>query len=777
MSGYQPHQRGALTLIALLLLLFGVFAADELVPQRISRADFYIYNTYVVSSTSGLVSDLRLNVSIPLDGVLTQVPPGASRVSDSDGNSFLSIRQDNPPMPYFFTYNLSVHTEFRPLANLPSAGPLPRSLGSYLISTPAMPASDPAIKGLAANITAQGRTDFEKTALLAQWVHDYITYDVSAASPSPDVRTILATRRGVCTEYSVLFVTLARSLGYPTRFVSGYAYASTLGVWQAHSWAEVWLGEWVPVDPTWLEVGSVDPTHIILSRSAFADFETVSVSGMVQEPGQLILNGDKPLGSIADNVHLVSMDPAPAESRYGLSASASTLPSGGRALIWMSYAASDYRIMSLQLAPCRSESGPLITLVSADQQRLIAEPGRTYNVIWLVQAAPQLNPNYIYRCPLTLNSEYLGLKSASLSLRDDLGRPWPILSADLERTSLLLGGKQTVFVRMPPAMAGEAVHLLEPTLLLNASLSGAGSAKFEFTPDEPGNHTLYIFSSRGDPLALSYFVLTAPAPAITSASANQSLIEGDAAELLVELDDLDTGTAARPFTLDWSGNGASGQENVSSGSSQSLRIPLRPTMSGDFIFSLRLIAADGTEIARRILPLKVWPAGDVAFVSLQPQSQTNSGWQVLLQFTASNEARHPQLLVGGTTWDIPSDGRLVVSIEDGRQPAVLSWQDLMGATHRKDIVLEVKPTEAKPRLPSSTNSSLPMAGPYSSSKNILLPAVLVVLFFGALFGGTLYFHIRELHALYRSDSQVGKEAGGFEKDETGRRQPPPSAGV
>ncbi len=757
MSECRPHPRGALTLFALLLLLFSLFAADQFIPQRIKSADFYLYDTYLVGTTFGSVSDLQLNSSIPADGVLTSVPPGASTALDADGNSYLYINMPNPSMPYNFTYNLSVHTQFQPLTALGGDTRIPRSFGRYLISTPGMPASDPAMKELASNITAGARTDFERIALLAEWVHDYITYDASASNPNPNTATILETRRGVCTEYSVLFVTLARSLGYPARFVNGYAYASTLNVWQAHSWAEVWIGEWVPVDPTWLEVGSIDATHIVVSRSSYSEFNLVSVSGLVQEPGQIILNGNRPLGSRADNVNLVSAESMPPQSGYSLSSSSSTLPGAGHALVWVSYTAPDYSVISMELAPCSSTGSPLITLASPARQRFITAPGQTYYGIWLVQAAAQIDPHFIYRCPLTLNSDSLSLKTAIISLRDDVGSSWPIISAEVERNYLLLGEKQTVFVHLPASMAGETVHLLAPEFNLNASVNGAGAAKFEFVPTEPGVHTLYAFSSRGDPVALSYSVLTVPAPTIASASANQSLIEGETSELIVELADLDAGTAARPFTLAWSGNGESGQENVESGPSQTLRIPIRPSMSGEFVFIWSLVSADGTEIARRTMPVKIWPAGDVVFDSLQPRSRVNSGWQVALQFNISGEVRHPQLLLGGTLWEIPSDGNLVVIVGSGSQPASVRWQDVLGVVHSRSFMLEFSPVAATPLFAPAPKS--PLAGLYDPNQNVLLPGLLVFIFFGVLFGGALYSHLYELRMLYRSDSEVGKEGG------------------
>jgi len=78
---------------------------------------------------------------------------------------------------------------------------------------------------------------------------------------------ILAGKSGDCTEYTLLFVALARALQIPAREVSGMAYAGDTDPGFAfHAWAEAYVnGRWLAIDPTWNQF-PVDATHIALSR-------------------------------------------------------------------------------------------------------------------------------------------------------------------------------------------------------------------------------------------------------------------------------------------------------------------------------------------------------------------------------------------------------------------------------------------------------------------------------------------------------------------------------
>ncbi len=74
----------------------------------------------------------------------------------------------------------------------------------------------------------------------------------NAASP---ITEILEHRRGVCQDFTHLMIGLARSLGIPARYVSGYIHPDRQrlrGYTQTHAWVEIFFPSigWIGVDPT-----------------------------------------------------------------------------------------------------------------------------------------------------------------------------------------------------------------------------------------------------------------------------------------------------------------------------------------------------------------------------------------------------------------------------------------------------------------------------------------------------------------------------------------------
>ena len=96
--------------------------------------------------------------------------------------------------------------------------------------------------------------------LLTRWVSDSIAK--TATFTMPDAVQVLAARRGDSNEHTQLFTALARSLDIPTRIVSGLEYAG--GRFYYHSWPEVFLDDWVAVDPTFGQFPA-DAAHIRLA--------------------------------------------------------------------------------------------------------------------------------------------------------------------------------------------------------------------------------------------------------------------------------------------------------------------------------------------------------------------------------------------------------------------------------------------------------------------------------------------------------------------------------
>jgi transglutaminase-like putative cysteine protease len=75
----------------------------------------------------------------------------------------------------------------------------------------------------------------------------------------PSAVQVLEAGQGDCNEHTVLYVAMARSLGLPARTAVGLVYLR--GSFYYHAWPEVWLGEWVAVDPTFGDAPA-DAAHL-----------------------------------------------------------------------------------------------------------------------------------------------------------------------------------------------------------------------------------------------------------------------------------------------------------------------------------------------------------------------------------------------------------------------------------------------------------------------------------------------------------------------------------
>lgn len=115
-----------------------------------------------------------------------------------------------------------------------------------LAAEPLLQAHDIRIVQQAIRIVGLERDPRVVAQKLEQWVYDSLTKEVVFSVPN--ALEILRTRRGDCNEHTQLYVALARALGMPARIATGLAYVR--GKFYYHAWPEVWLGDWVAVDPT-----------------------------------------------------------------------------------------------------------------------------------------------------------------------------------------------------------------------------------------------------------------------------------------------------------------------------------------------------------------------------------------------------------------------------------------------------------------------------------------------------------------------------------------------
>ncbi|MBI2503308.1 MAG: PQQ-binding-like beta-propeller repeat protein [Candidatus Latescibacteria bacterium] len=152
----------------------------------------------------------------------------------------------------------------RDAARLPILAP---GLEPFLQPSLYVQSDDPRIRELAAELRGQERDAWQVVLRLQRWVYDRMT-PTETAVRFKSTAEILAEMEGTCSEYTVLFLSLCRAAGIPARACAGLV-ASPSGMLIPHLWAEVYVGYWASVDPTWDEV-EVDAVHIQFSAGDLA---------------------------------------------------------------------------------------------------------------------------------------------------------------------------------------------------------------------------------------------------------------------------------------------------------------------------------------------------------------------------------------------------------------------------------------------------------------------------------------------------------------------------
>ncbi|MUL48535.1 transglutaminase family protein [Mycobacterium sp. CBMA293] len=96
----------------------------------------------------------------------------------------------------------------------------------------------------------------EAVVAAASWVHtelDYVTGTTGVHSSGLDA---LHEGKGVCQDFAHLTLILLRSMGIPSRYVSGYLHPQRRAEvgntieGQSHAWVQAWTGGWWDYDPT-----------------------------------------------------------------------------------------------------------------------------------------------------------------------------------------------------------------------------------------------------------------------------------------------------------------------------------------------------------------------------------------------------------------------------------------------------------------------------------------------------------------------------------------------
>ncbi len=136
---------------------------------------------------------------------------------------------------------------------------VPQGMDEYLNASFLIESDDPAIVSLAEDIIKDQTNPVDRARLVSDWV--YAEVEKVPTITIPSALEVLKSRRGDCNEHTALYTALARAAGVPTRIAVGVAHSD--GSFFYHAWPEIYVGKWVPIDPTWGQFPA-DATHIRL---------------------------------------------------------------------------------------------------------------------------------------------------------------------------------------------------------------------------------------------------------------------------------------------------------------------------------------------------------------------------------------------------------------------------------------------------------------------------------------------------------------------------------
>ncbi len=155
---------------------------------------------------------------------------------------------------------------------------LPEDRKENLQESSLYPIEDAAIREMVQRVVGPVTDEWQKVKVLLDHVGRYIVDDYTSNSMS--TFEILKKRKGDCSEHTLLFNTLARAAGIPTREVRGLLNYEERK-FGLHAWNEVLIdGKWHGVDATWGHMAT-PITHIQFQRNNYIpssyDFHVIDV--------------------------------------------------------------------------------------------------------------------------------------------------------------------------------------------------------------------------------------------------------------------------------------------------------------------------------------------------------------------------------------------------------------------------------------------------------------------------------------------------------------------
>ena len=190
-----------------------------------------------------------------------------------------------------------------------------RALEAFIQQGYDIPSDDPDIISLAETITKDKGSDYEKVRAIHNWVASNIWYDMELVNAIENggkselydiakensvrdaILSMLEHKRGSCSWYALLTVSLLRAAGIPANAIVGYTnsgsnvslneyldFMESTGKQSIHEWCEAYVnGKWIIIDPTWDTLNIYDNGRYSPQRNCVEDYFDISLRKVSQD--------------------------------------------------------------------------------------------------------------------------------------------------------------------------------------------------------------------------------------------------------------------------------------------------------------------------------------------------------------------------------------------------------------------------------------------------------------------------------------------------------------
>ena len=162
---------------------------------------------------------------------------------------------------------------------------------SFLAQTP-LTAPGPKMRAIAASLDPVDGDGLARLHALSRRVLDAVRYEIGHTDATTPAETAIAAGRGVCQDHAHVFIGVARLLGVPARYVSGYLMMNDRIDQEAgHGWAEAYVAGlgWVAFD---VSNGISADARYVRIATGFDYREAAPVTGISYGAGETALSVD-----------------------------------------------------------------------------------------------------------------------------------------------------------------------------------------------------------------------------------------------------------------------------------------------------------------------------------------------------------------------------------------------------------------------------------------------------------------------------------------------------